>query len=193
MAGPGSARRGVAGLGLAGHGMERGSAGLGVARKNFLLLKNGGIMETSIYRKAIPREADLHKLRLNFPAEKMRVGDLLSYEELTKVLSTNKDSHRFRSVIGKWRHELLVQHGISLMTCMNVGYKIASDSQKLSQSDGERNAAFRRIAKSILICSTIDRNGLNEDERKRFDRERSLNASIMATFDARKELEKPQI
>lgn len=149
--------------------------------------------DAKITRRQVPVEVDVKILRERFPRSELFIGRIITYEEIEPVLKCTRRSYRFQTVIGVWRHALLVESNIALMTMVNVGYKVADDHQKISIGDNYRTQSMRRLKRSAEHYNAVNCNNLTEDERKLLASNVRSNSSILTALAMTRELPRPEI
>ena len=141
----------------------------------------------------LPVELDLKKLRESFPTTALTEGREIKYEALESIIGRARRTNRFQTVIQKWRRLLLVESNIALLTMSNVGFKVATDQQKMSAGDNYRKQAMRKVQRSIEHYRAVDTNKLSESEIRSLRASMVANSSVLTAMAMTRELPKPQI
>ena len=149
-------------------------------------------MEQSITKKNVSLLSELKLLSQTFPVETLTEGRLIHYEELENTLRQPHKSQRFRSIVGKWKHQLLVTSGKVLLCRCNVGYEVGNNGQRLVQAYNLQQQGVRKFEKSVLVQDTVNTGLLSKDEREKFNQIRMRNTALEG-FSFKKELPQPSI
>lgn len=145
--------------------------------------------------KPISLETDVKLLKEAFPPESLYEKRTISYYEIEEVLEYDRltNSPRYYPVIRKFKDYLKKAFNIVLKTLTNVGYAVATNSQKIEIGINQRKQAEKRIKSSIETLNTVDVSKLNEEQKTIYDFNVKINGTIVAAMAMHRELPKPKI
>ena len=89
----------------------------------------------------------------------------IQYEELEDILSLDRDSARYRTIIHAWRLRLYREHNLHLICLHRIGYRGALPGERLSWSVKRIAQSNRMYQKAVDVCDTTTPVGLQKEER----------------------------
>ena len=131
---------------------------------------------TKIYRGKLPTELDYVKLEqvLGVPYE----GQLITYERLEEILGMNRQTSRFRSVVGAWRRKLAKEHNLVFKAVAGRGLECADNHSRVSLCARQHNSGLRHIARSSILAARTSRTGLPPEEVRVLDHIQNCGAQL---------------
>ena len=139
-------------------------------------------MSQEQYFGGIPTEPDVNRLRDQFPDSGMESGQVISYEEVERLIDCRKGSARFQTVTSRWRRLVERETGrIIIGTERGVGFKVLDNQQKLNLSSDTFRQAIRRSRRAYQVTGRINLRQLSEDERQRLLGIQQRTAAVVAT------------
>ena len=203
--GQGAARlgggRGEAGLCEAWQGVSRRVTWLCEARINkstthlptpITKLKEYTMAEACVYRRGIPTEPDVNKLKEKFPDTNLKNNDIIPYQDIALIIGVAVSSSRFKTVMSVWRKYLEQTSNIILKPLKGQGYLVLSDSGKLNAAADKYKSAKKMAARAIIITTHINTSNLTQAEKDTMTKLQN-NAGLMISSEAaRRPLEIPK-
>ena len=108
--------------------------------------------------------ADYAALFKAYPLSSIKGGTHFLLEDLAKVLKTQINTSRFRSIVVGWRN-ILAKSGIYTQK-RGDEIIVANDSDKVHLVAGMNKRAFNLIGRGQVISRTVNENNLSESDRK---------------------------
>jgi len=147
-----------------------------------------------IYFGGLPTDIDLDKLRTQYPEVNMKPGDVMTYEEIEKLLDLSWDSSRFRTVTGRWRR--FVEKETNIVIDVVKGkkrFKVLSESEKVELTRKHLRKAGKSARRSYVINSRTDRKRVTEEERKILDHMQQSAAKVHAAAQLKQPVALPEL
>lgn len=108
---------------------------------------------------------------------KLKVGDVITYDELTLILG--REFLQARGPFHKANKRLLETHKRGLLNVKNVGYRVVTAAEHELAARDQHRYANRRLRSSRRWLTNTDRSELAPEVAERFDRlEQSLDRQI---------------
>jgi len=120
-----------------------------------------------VFQRGAPTEPDLDKLRELWPGAKMQEGQVITYSDIEAAIFYDRSSHRFGTVLARWRKLLMEEQRIVLVPVPTVGFKVASDSEKVAVTHGHLRKSVRSAQRSFIIGNMVNASKLTPDEKQR--------------------------
>lgn len=117
-----------------------------------------------IFRGGVPTDVDVANLfkRFGTPAENTLIG----YDEIAEIVKAPAGSHRFRSVLARWRRQLAaLPHNVYLRAQPDAhAYRVMDPSLRLDRGRQHARSARRHQRRGFLILGTTDTARLSPEE-----------------------------
>ena len=147
-----------------------------------------------IFKKGLPTDLDIKRLREAFPDNNMRPGNEIKYEHIGSLLNININSSRFYTVCCQWRKKLEQESNIILIPVNGQQkFRVADDADKADISVSKSKTAGRYATRSIQIGSRVNRKNLTDDQLKRFDSNQKFAAAVIGYQTIKPQAELPTI
>ena len=118
------------------------------------------------YFGGIPYAPDVKKIRTQYPENEMKIGQKISYEEISELIRENKKSKRFYNITKSWRMQIEKESGVFIQPIGDgSGLKVISESEKLDLANREDRTATKKSRRSLIVLKSIDPKELTDDER----------------------------
>jgi len=121
-----------------------------------------------LYFGGIPTEPDVKKIRERWPDDSLKVGQVITDEDMQNLILCDYGTSRFRTVTHAWRKALELA-GILIGRERGVGFLVLNDSEKLDLQEGKVKTSVRAMKRSREIGTHVDRKKLTDEERTRQD------------------------
>ena len=120
------------------------------------------------------------------------VNDVVTYEELAKVLDVDPDMdrHIIQGNIARASTELLVEHKHAIENARGVGYRVVQAEEHLGLAQKRSVRARNQIGKATAVVKHVDYNELAGEVRRKFEAAGQVLAwqtSMMAQLDLRQQ------
>jgi hypothetical protein len=141
--------------------------------------------KTAVFSGGIPIDPDVEKLKERFgiPQE----GVTIRWSEIEAVIDTPYRSHRFNSVVSKWRKKLRFESNVIMKAINGIGLQAADPESRVVLTNRKGKSAVKMIVDAEDIARTTDSTRLSEDSRKINDHFiRSCSRLQLAVADSRK-------
>ncbi len=147
--------------------------------------------KSNLFFGGIPTAPDVDALIQEFEVPK--VGTLISYSNVSKVIGVLKDKSRFKTVTGVWRKHLYAEYNIYMKAIMNEGFMAMSPSERITFGSKGMKRNVKGMNKIIDILVSTSKNDLSKDELLAQDHwTLQGKKSVMALITAPKHLEVPE-
>ncbi len=141
--------------------------------------------DVSVFRNGVPTAPDVKKLLDTFPVHSMQEGQILSYDDVARIIGVHIRSSRFKTVTAAWRKTLEQTTKIVLKTLSGRGFMVATDRSKLDMAVSKYNTATKMMTKAVVITTKIDTAKLDSSERETMTKLQK-NAGLIAVTNAAK-------
>jgi alkylated DNA nucleotide flippase Atl1 len=124
----------------------------------------------------IPTAPDVERL-----VEKLgdiKEGQVVAYDDISKIIREDKNTNRFRSVVGAWIRKMGRERNLVLEAVPNVGYKVLLPSERVDYSGRKVRHGFRRIKRGASVARSTSRETLSEDQRRTVDHLSQIDATL---------------
>jgi len=128
----------------------------------------------------MPTDMDIKRIRESFPDVSLKIGQVITYEELAKVIDQTPGSNRFRSVVTRWRKMLLRDSAVVLKNVATVGYRVADSADTLSMAYGKYQGGLRSVRRGLVLNAYVDRKKLTMEQQKSHDHLNARTAAVIA-------------
>lgn len=127
--------------------------------------------KTESYFSGIPTEPDVKKIRALYPAEKLKPGFIITYEELAKIIICKPKSRRFWTIVNRWRNSLEHETGIRMDALGGTHLKVLCENEKVQRIAYKRKSIIKQTRKNFIRTGYVDRKQLSNDEKNKLDHE----------------------
>lgn len=144
------------------------------------------------YNVNIPTRVDVDALieKIGIP----KAGDHIPYSRITEIIKVDRKSGRWNGVIAAWSKELRNKHGIELRAVANEGFEVLDDNGKANKVHGYVKRAANSFGRAERTARNIDRNKLNDENKKVFDHTMNFVAAVkLADATVAKQLTYPEL
>lgn len=149
--------------------------------------------KTTVFRRGIPTEADVEKLRSAFPSGALAVGDLIPYADIEETLGVTRAQSRFYTVVRAWRSSVEKVDSIIFGTVNGVGLRVLSENGKVQQAADHMKAATRQALRCMSVLSHVNTAALSADHKAAYDKLRFNAANVTALGHASRPKELPTL
>jgi hypothetical protein len=111
------------------------------------------------------------------------VGATITFEELNRIAGIDLREPRNRYLIGLMRDTLL-KAGTVLVSVRNVGYQIASPTNKLEENQSRRKRAMNAVKTGTQVLTSIDMSKIDDTTKNRVGVEMRKNLFLEESFKA---------
>jgi hypothetical protein len=118
----------------------------------------------------VPTDSDVQRIRDQWPDASLEVGQIIQYEKIESHVGLRRDTHRWGTVIARWRRLVESDSGIIIGTVRGVGFEVLSDSGKLHLGHSKMRSSVRALIRSARVVAHVDRAALPAEEQVRYDR-----------------------
>lgn len=115
----------------------------------------------------VPTEIDIRGLREAFPAASLTPGRVIQYSAFEGVLRVPHTSHRYHTVMHRWRKIMEREAGILFDAPGDKTLVVQDDSGKVDTSCRKLRSSVRAGRRSIVIAGLVDLSGLSVEEKAR--------------------------
>lgn len=149
--------------------------------------------EPKVFRRGVPTDVDVNKLREKYPDAAMQTGKLITYTDLEKDLSISRDKSRFGNILRRWRKLLEEESGLVTKARAGIGIVICDDRSKVELANEKRRFAINNARRSMTISGLVNVRNLTDEERKVHDHNANLMASVIAIAQVKQPLDLPKL
>jgi hypothetical protein len=111
------------------------------------------------------------KKRILERIETHRLGEpTITFDEMENILDCQKDSPPFAFAIMQLVKSLRTVDGIDLLRKTGVGYKVASESEKLDHMAKYHRSSVNKQLSGREVLDIVDPNKLDEEEKVKYER-----------------------
>jgi hypothetical protein len=125
--------------------------------------------ENKLFFGGIPTDVDIRALRDAFPDSGLAVGKLIGYEEVERVVRCKRASARFKTVTSRWRRLVEKDTGMIIGVEPTRGFVVLDDHEKLELSCQKVRSGVKFTRRGIRVAGHVERKGLSDEERRRYD------------------------
>jgi hypothetical protein len=111
-----------------------------------------GLPMSKVHFGGIPTAVDVRKLLQAFgePTE----GTEVTHDDIERVISHRRDSHRYRTVTNAWRQQLRRDHNIEMGAVPGVGFRCLNAEERVSAGiNGIQSGARKQLRSIKRVCS----------------------------------------
>jgi hypothetical protein len=135
--------------------------------------------QTKVVR-GIPTAPAVTKLCEAFP--EIAPGDVVTYEQIERVLGLDRYSDRAKTVIQAWKAWLFDMSNVLLDNVPGVGYKHIVAGERIGYTSRKVKAGLRRVKHAGAVASTTPDDGLSSTERLARDHFTHATAALQQAF-----------
>ncbi len=144
-------------------------------------------MADSTIVSGIPYGPDVRKLEEAYPNP--QEDQVLTSDELEKVIRTPQKTGRYYSVINTWRKRLRTERNIDSEWIQGVGVKILSPADRLKVSESNVKQGIRKTGRAFRRLAIVPRDRLDSIGQQRYDHALQVASKLtIAGREAKKEL-----
>jgi len=147
----------------------------------------------TVFFGGLPTEPDVKTLEALFPSGELTPGKFISYESLEQAISVSQKTHRFKTVVRRWRVRLERDFGIITGCRTGEGVVVLDDSAKLKLATDKMTSASRYSRRSVQVAARVNVANLDESQRAQITKLERRGAAIFAISAGKRDLELPQI
>lgn len=119
-------------------------------------------------------------------------GQIITHDQIEGIVGVRRDSHRYRTITGRFVREMLKSKNLELACQRNEGYRVLTDSERLGKAEKDTGKTHRAMKKIHYRIATIPRGQLTTEESRRADHAQVLVAKIVDDMgSARKQIAPP--
>lgn len=144
-----------------------------------------------VFRRGLPTDVDVKKLRDRFPDASLKPGFLISYTTLEETLGVPRHVSRFGNILRRWRTLVEAESGIIIGCRASVGLVVCDEPQKAQLSSDKYRIGMNSVKRGFVVASHVDVRQLSEDARKAFTHNTNVMANVIAIAQVKKTLELP--
>lgn len=148
--------------------------------------------ENNLFRGGVPTDPDIEKLRKQIGVPKE--NQVLTFDELEKILGEHKKSSRFSTVVQRWKNLMNREHNIVFGPVRSVGIIALPPNERVQYSAGKYRFGLRQVGKAGIITATTDRSKLSDENQRVADHiQRSVAAIKLAAATSSKQQALPSL
>lgn len=153
-----------------------------------------GKNKAELWFGGLPTDGDIRRIRAEFPDKELEVGREITYEALAGVIGNPAESHRWKTVVGRWRRLVEKDSGIIVGVVRGQGmFRVLSSGETLDVASGKFRTAARSARRSFVLNSYVRREDLSADEAKRHDFLNARTAAVIAAAQVRGRAQLPTL
>ena len=153
--------------------------------------------DATLFFGGLPTNIELAKLREAYPEKDMKVGDVILYAEIEKIIGVKRGEARYRSITNRWRRvvesetNLVIRPGRFIDAQYANCFVVLSENQKVEYQREELRRSGRAARRSYVIGSRVDRKGLDDNYLAILDHSLKCAAQIHSAAQIRKNIALP--
>lgn len=93
-------------------------------------------------------------------------GTRFTHDQIVAVVKEPRGSHRYRTIIGAWRRELLNTCGVHLASVPNEGYEMVDAQAQVLHGVRKFEQGKRAVRKSVQVIAASPDSQLDEAQRR---------------------------
>jgi len=121
---------------------------------------------TQSYHKGIPTGVDVERLQEFFQTAE---DSIITHEEIETALGISRNTCRYRTIVAKWKKQLLDVSNVLLVAQVGVGYKVANPNDRITTATTQHEQGIRRFVRAAEIASKTDVTRLTEEAKRQAD------------------------
>lgn len=137
------------------------------------------------YGSGIPTASDIRKIRKAYPDAGLKVGTIIPFDDIAKLLDLHPKSCRFKTVTFRWRRQVESTTRRVIDAPGNKTFCVANPQEVLTLTRRKSRIATRSIMRSETLGELVNRARLSEDERGQLDHVRRRNGAMLAALQIR--------
>ena len=145
------------------------------------------------FRAGLPTIMDVRALRERYPDSMLKVGFIITHEEVAKTIQVDPKTQRFGTVTIAWRRQVEKDTGLVLYAPGNKTYVVANPQEVLILTKRKNGSAIRFVRRSIDLGGLVDRRKLSDDEKKQLNYTQRINGAMLATAQLRDKTKLPTL
>lgn len=139
-------------------------------------------MPTGIFGKGIPTQPDVEALKKRWPAEQMKPGDIITFDDVATVIGVDKDANRWKSVTTAWRNQL---KPLYLHCPGDKTFLVLNDSGVFRKGHKEFRSCGRMGRKSAITISHVNQKNLTTEEKDKCLKLQQQQAAFLSVLQIR--------
>ena len=123
-----------------------------------------------VYFSGVPTEPDVKKLLDAYNVEDMIPGFKMDYAEVSRIIGSNKEASRWRTVTTAWRRRLEKDRNIFIgCNPEKKCFYVLSEGGKVELSGSKLRSATVAAKRSFEVSNCVDTKKLSDDERRKHE------------------------
>lgn len=123
-------------------------------------------MSTNLRLTGRSTSPDVDRLIEVFPSSTLQAGFIVEYHEIAQIISTDKTSNRFNTVVNAWKKRIYRDFNIVVEAVPNKGFLVLSNSGRIGFSSNKVSKGFKRILKGKKVALTTSNHDLDEQTKR---------------------------
>ena len=119
----------------------------------------------TLFLGGVSTDAEVAKLMQNYKDAKP--GDELSHEAISQLIEVPYGTHRYRTVVDRFRRLLFTQHNLELTAITRHGYRVSTGKERLDNSVARANRAFKQTHIAAYRAAVVPDSQLTRAEQER--------------------------
>ena len=108
-----------------------------------------------IFSAGVPTAPDVERLSESYP--ELKEGQVITKEEISSIIATPANTHRWRTVFASWRRKLERESNIVLRAVPTVGYRVSDPMDRVDISGSKYKGGVRQLNRAARIAARTDR------------------------------------
>ena len=96
-------------------------------------------------------------------------GDVIPHEDIEKTINLSRKESRYRTVISRWRRDMLKTKNLDIESRRGEGYAVLTPTERVSSGSRHIGLHNRAMKRTFYRVSTIPREQLDSTEAKTAD------------------------
>jgi hypothetical protein len=118
---------------------------------------------SKVFFSGVPTKPDVDKLLAKWPD--INPGLVIEYSDIEKTIACNRKSHRYATVVTKWRKALYRDRNLVLEPLKGEAFEVLAPNGRIDYAHEQFKSGLRKTSKAAHIVSTTDQSQL-DDSRK---------------------------
>lgn len=143
-----------------------------------------------MYFAGLPTEIDLDKLREAYGVPKE--GDVISYDEISKLIGVGVRSHRFVTVTTAWRRNLVREHNV-YMKAHDGKFEVMNPSARVNLGSQKLRTGARCFRKANIIVTSTDTGRLTAEQKEQARHIQMITSAAIQSARLKDRSERPEL
>jgi alkylated DNA nucleotide flippase Atl1 len=118
--------------------------------------------KTGLFLGGVPTEPDVQRLIEAVP--NLKPGDEVPYQDIASTIGEERNSSRYKTVVGRWRKQMRKLHNIDMKAIAGFGFRVLNANERVAAGVSDYGKNVRGVVRSEGRIRSAPAEAMNQQQ-----------------------------